>query len=57
LVHWHFLQYRVEPVDLTVKDAALGNSWVGRWLYPFATVRGEPGSVKIAMVYDTFARR
>lgn len=29
---WHFLQKRSSPLDLTVKEVAVGAAWVGRVL-------------------------
>lgn len=40
------------------RSGCADGSWVGRWEYPvFAmVVRGEPGSVKTAVVYDQLRR-
>ena len=48
----HFLQKRISPVDLTVKEVKERGSWVGREEFgaPGAPVDGEPGSVKTAVV-------
>ena len=48
----HFLQNRISPVDLTVREVKEGGSRVGREERgaPRALVDGEPGSVKTAVV-------
>ena len=69
---WHFLQKRALPLDETVMDSkSEGKAWpldsdVGSIEYfpPSLSdlllpdvLRGEPGSVKTAVVYEAFSRR
>jgi len=48
----HFLQKRISPVDLTVREVKERGSWVGREEFGESgeLVDGEPGSVKTAVV-------